>query len=150
MKEYLVRKAINDATWSVRFKFGIIRRIKEEMRNAGSKETGGVFTGIANHKIKTIHVTGLIPAPPDSEASSICFFRGHKGLPDQVGSIVSNSGTQLGYVGEWHSHPKGPNGPSITDIASVHKFKKEFDLLITPLPVFLTIVTPDAVLPYVF
>lgn len=143
-------QAMNDATWSVRFKCGIVNRIKEEMKIAGTKETGGVFTGVANYKTKTIHVVGLISAPPDSEANSVCFFRGHQGLPDQVSAVVNGSGGQLGYIGEWHSHPKGPNGPSTTDIASVQKFKKEFDLLLTPLPVFLTIVTPDGVLPFVF
>ena len=145
-----VHQAINDPSWSVRFKYGIISHIKREMRWAGRKETGGVFTGVANHKTKTIHVIGLITAPPDSRANSVCFFRGHQGLPEQVGAVTEGSGGQLGYIGEWHSHPKGPNGLSTIDLASVQKFKTEFDTLLTPLPVFLTIVTPDAVLPYVF
>jgi hypothetical protein len=150
VKPLEVLLAKNDSSWTVRFKYGIISRIQKEMRQAGRQETGGVFTGVANHKTKTIHVTGLIPAPPDSRATSVCFFRGHQGLPDQVGVVTEGSGGQLGYIGEWHSHPDGPNGLSTIDLASVQKFKKEFDTLLTPLPVFLTIVTPEAVLPYVF
>ena len=145
-----VLRAINDPSWSVRFKYGVISRIQKEMRRAGRKETGGVFTGVANHKTKTIHVTGLIAAPPDSRANAVCFFRGHQGLPKQVGAVTEGSGGQLGYIGEWHSHPKGPNGLSTIDLASVQKFKREFDALLTPLPVFLTVVTPNAILPYVF
>ncbi len=120
------------------------------MRKAGRNETGGIFIGVANHKTKTIHVVGLIDAPPDSRANPVCFFRGYQGFPEQVGAVVEGSGGQLGYIGEWHSHPHGPNAPSETDMENVSKFKTEFDLLVPPLPVFMTIVTPNAVLPYVY
>jgi hypothetical protein len=145
-----VLPAVNDPSWSVRFTHGIINRTIAELKHAGQNETGGVFVGVVNYKTKTIHVTGLISAPADSKANSVCFLRGYHGLSDQVGVVEKGSGGQLGYVGEWHSHPHGPNGPSQTDMESVQKFKQEFNSLLSPLPVFLTIVTPDAILPYVF
>jgi hypothetical protein len=145
-----VLSAVNDPSWSIRFKRGIINQIQSLARKAKKNETGGIFIGIANYKTKTIHVTGLILAPPDSRANSVCFYRGHQGLPAQIEEITTGSGGQLGYIGEWHSHPLGPNDLSTTDMESVKRFKSEFAKMATPLPVFLTIITPKGVLPFVF
>lgn len=150
VEPYEVFKAVNDSSWEVRFKSGLVSQIKSEMKLAGKNETGGVLIGVVNHKTNTIHVTGLVPAPLDSNATPVCFFRGHQGLPEEIQRIEEGSGGQLGYVGEWHSHPHGPNGLSEVDMASVRKFKAEFDALVTPLPVFLMVVTLNEILPFVF
>jgi hypothetical protein len=142
--------AVNDESWSIRFKGGILEDITKASVKAKKKETGGVFIGVANYKTKTIHVTDHIPAPPDSKANSICFYRGHNGLPEQIKEVTTGSGGQLGYIGEWHSHPMGPNGLSDVDMASVNRFKIEFSELTTPLPVFLAVVAPAGILPYVY
>lgn len=141
--------AVNDPYWSVRFKNGIMEEIKKKAAKT-KKEAGGVFVGIANYKTKTIHVTDLIDTPPDSIENAASFYRGHQGLSKQITEIIEGSGGQLGYIGEWHSHPYGPNILSSTDMASVERFKEEFSNLTTPLPVFLTIITPAGVLPYIF
>lgn len=145
-----VFRAVNDQTWAVRFSHGIVGQMRKEMIKSKRKETGGVFVGVANYKTKTIHVTNLIPAPPDSKANSVCFYRGVNGLPSTIETISKSSGGQLGYIGEWHSHPHGPDGLSNVDLASVERFKSEFESLTTPLPVFLTVITPTAFLPFVF
>lgn len=145
-----ILKAVNDESWSIRFKAGILKQITADSLKAKRKETGGVFVGIANYKTKIIHVVDLISAPPDSKANSVCFFRGHQGLPEQIEKINVGSGGQLGYIGEWHSHPLGPNGLSAVDMQSVELHKAEFSEMTTPLPVFLTIVTPGGILPFVF
>jgi hypothetical protein len=142
--------AVNNQIWSVRFRHGIVVQMHKAMVKSKRKETGGVFVGVANYKTKTIHITNLIPAPPDSKANSVCFYRGVKGLPNTIETISRSSGGQLGYIGEWHSHPQGPDGLSSVDLASVARFKSEFESLTTPLPVFLTVVTPTAFLPFVF
>src|SRR5690606_11278241 len=112
---------------------GILEEITKASAKAKRKETGGVFIGIANYKTKTIHVVDLISAPPDSKANGICFYRGHQGLPEQIDKVITGSGGQLGYIGEWHSHPFGPNGLSQTDMDSVNRFKAEFTEMTTPL-----------------
>jgi hypothetical protein len=150
VKPFDVMEVINDVTWSIRFKNGILEQIKQISRKSKNKETGGVFIGMANYKTKTIHVIDLLDAPPDSKGDSVCFYRGHEGLPEQIQKISEGSGGQLGYIGEWHSHPIGPNGLSEVDMASVNKFKEEFSKLVTPLPVFLTVVAPAGILPFVF
>lgn len=150
VKPFDVLPAINDPSWSVRFKADVLKQIMAEAHTAKKRETGGVFIGIANYKNKTIHVVDLISAPPDSKANNVCFFRGHQGLPEQIDKVNAGSGGQLGYIGEWHSHPLGPNGLSNVDMESVYRFKVEFSELATPLPVFLTVVTPSGILPFVF
>jgi hypothetical protein len=146
----VVVKAINDPAWQIRLAPGIIELMKEKMGLAMPSEIGGVFIGCSNYKTKTIHVVELVNAPPDSTANPVCFFRGVQGLPEAIEEINGATGNQLGYIGEWHTHPFGPNGLSNVDTNAVRNFKKEFSHLPTPLPVFLMIVTPTHILPYVF
>jgi integrative and conjugative element protein (TIGR02256 family) len=141
--------AVNDPNWTVRFKNGILGDIKRKVAKT-NKEIGGVFVGVANYKTMTIHVTDLIDAPHDSIRNATSFYRGHQGLSNQIRKVTEGSGGQLGYIGEWHSHPFGPNALSYIDLTSVEKFKEELSNLVTPLPVFLTIITPAGVLPHVF
>jgi hypothetical protein len=141
--------AINDESWEIRFKDGIVEELLLNFKN-NKNETGGVFVGICNYKTKTIHITGTITAPKDSKANHSQFIRGHAGLADKISDIESKSGGQIGYIGEWHTHPNGPNSLSNQDMVSVEKHKKECSRLIPPLPVFLTIITPDGLLPYIF
>ena len=75
-----------------------------------------ILTSYCNYKTKTVHVTGLITAPIDSWASSTQFIRGHFGLAEQISEIEKKSGGQLGYIGEWHTHPNGASHYSITDL----------------------------------
>lgn len=146
----LVLNAINDPSWQIRMKPDILEIMKSEMGLAMPSETGGVFIGCANYKTKAIHITSLIKAPADSKANEVCFFRGVEGLPKAIKEINQSTGNQLGYIGEWHTHPFGPNQMSATDVAALRKFKTEFSDLPTPLPVFLMIVTPTHILPYVY
>lgn len=140
----------NDPSWEVRIKNGIVNDLKSQMGLAMPYETGGVLIGRVNYKTRTIHVTDIILAPPDSKSNHVCFFRGIEGLSDQVGSISEASGGQFGYIGEWHTHPFGPDEVSDTDHMTMMKFKDEFELLHYRLPVFLLIVTPVAVIVYVY
>ena len=145
-----VLSAVNDSTWQVRFQAGLLERVKQQMEHAIPHETGGVLVGRASYKTKTIHVVDVLEAPPDSRANEACFFRGIEGLPEAIEEINTLSGNQLGYIGEWHSHPMGPNQLSKMDLNTVRKFKSYFESLPTPLPVFLVIMTPTHILPYVF
>lgn len=145
-----VLMAVNDSSWQIRMKPGIIDEIKREMGFAMPTETGGVFVGRVNYKTKTIHVTNLIKAPADSTANEICFFRGIQGLPEAIKEINDLTGNQLGYIGEWHTHPFGPDRMSSVDAATIRKFKYEFRQMATPIPVFMLIATPTHILPYVY
>ena len=69
-----VLTAINDPSWEIRMNPDVLEKIKNEMELALPSETGGVFVGCTNYKTKTIHVTDLIKAPPDSTADEVCFL----------------------------------------------------------------------------
>ncbi|MCT3800781.1 ThiF family adenylyltransferase [Elizabethkingia anophelis] len=147
---FRIFQAINDPSWTIRFKAEVIEHLEHEFSAAQTNETGGVFVGICNYKTKTIHVTGSVTAPVDSTANSTQFIRGYSGLAEHISEIEHNSGGQIGYIGEWHTHPDGPNGLSRQDIASVAQHKEECSKLQPPLPVFLSIITPDGLFPYVY
>ncbi len=150
VKPFDVFNASNDSTWMIRIKNGVLRKMKNETVESGKNETGGVLIGVCNYKTKTIHVVESITPPSDSIASPFYFIRGHKGLPEEIKCFEKCSGQQLGYIGEWHSHPNGPNTLSVQDMRSVCKHKKEFSQLNPPLPVFLSIITPDGFYPFVY
>lgn len=142
--------AVNNPNWEIRFKPGIMEHLIEELTLAGKNETGGVFVGVCNYKTKTVHITGSIKAPLDSKGSSTQFIRGNDGLSGMISSIEKSSGGQIGYVGEWHTHPEGPDFLSRQDMISVKKHKEECSNLQPPLPVFLSIITPTGIFPYIF
>ncbi|MDM1044738.1 ThiF family adenylyltransferase [Myroides sp. 1354] len=150
VKPFDIFQVVNDSSWTIRFKPEIIEQLTKEFLLAGQTETGGVFVGVCNYKTKTIHVTGSIKAPLDSKGSSTHFIRGNDGLSKEISKIENSSGGQIGYVGEWHTHPNGPNCLSKQDMESVKKHKEECSNLQPPLPVFLSIITPTGLYPYVF
>lgn len=142
--------ATNDSTWQIRMVPAVLQTMRAEFVRATPYETGGVLLGRADYKTKTIHVVELLLAPPDSQANSVCFSRGTRGLPEKVAAMTSATGSQLGYIGEWHTHPEGPNGMSHTDHETAQRFKREFATLTSPLPVFLFIITPNDNLAFVY
>ncbi len=79
-----------------------------DMRAAGlPNETGGVLLGYYDFNIKAIVVVTCLPAPPDSTASQGEFKRGVAGLADAVNEASRRTAGIVGYIGEWHSHPRG-------------------------------------------
>ncbi|UOY05719.1 Mov34/MPN/PAD-1 family protein [Muricauda sp. SCSIO 64092] len=141
---------INSGQWEIRMKNGIEKLLKSEMGKAMPNETGGVFIGLVNYKTKTIHVTDVVLAPPDSEASEGCFIRGIDGLREQVEEHKKKSGQTFGYIGEWHSHPHGPMGASLKDVQTMSKFKSDYVRNNYSIPVFMIIVTPAGLISYVY
>jgi integrative and conjugative element protein (TIGR02256 family) len=150
VEPFTVLQAVNDASWQIRIKTELIESMQFQLTESYPRETGGVLVGTANFKTRTIHVVSIIDAPPDSKANRVCFFRGVQGLKHSLDTISALSGGQLGYIGEWHTHPDGPNGMSEKDANTVRRFKQEFDDLPAPLPVFLMILTPSHALTYVY
>lgn len=148
--ELYVIESINDPSWQIRLKTGIIEQMKKEMGLAMPNETGGIIIGRANYKTKTIHIVELLDAPNDSRYSPGSFLRGIQDLPETIQEINDQSGTQLGYIGEWHSHPFGPNKLSSVDLKTIHKIKEDFENRQTNIPVFIIVVTPTDLLPFVF
>ena len=68
-------------------------------------ETGGVLIGYFDVSRRYVYVVDALPAPRDSDEREDAFIRGFAGLRDEIHRIEARTGGQVGYVGEWHSHP---------------------------------------------
>ena len=71
------------------------------------RETGGVLIGYFDVPNRHVYVVDALPAPADSEEHQDAFIRGYAGLRSDLDAIEARTGGQVGYVGEWHSHPDG-------------------------------------------
>ena len=80
-------------------------------------ETGGVLLGYHDFNVGAIVVVDALPAPSDSSVSPNAFERGTAGLTRAVQDASSRTAEIVGYVGEWHSHPRGhSSAPSHDDL----------------------------------
>ena len=70
-------------------------------------ETGGVLIGYFDVSRRYVYIVDALPAPRDSDEREDAFIRGFAGLRDEIYRIEARTGGQVGYVGEWHSHPDG-------------------------------------------
>jgi hypothetical protein len=143
-----VFECCNNSGWEIRILVSVLDKMKLEAKRYKRRETGGIFIGICNYKTKTIHVFDTIKAPPDSKHSSVYFYRGIKNLPEQVKYIKEITGGMIGYIGEWHTHPMGLDSLSGVDMAAVEKLKPLNDNY--PIPTFISILSKEKYLPFVF
>jgi integrative and conjugative element protein (TIGR02256 family) len=70
-------------------------------------ETGGILLGYHDFNINAIVVVDALPAPRDSKATNGSFERGLEGVIEAVVEAGRRTAGIVGYIGEWHSHPKG-------------------------------------------
>lgn len=101
--------------WHVRISDRVIKDIMEQTMVAGVLETGGYLIGQCNLKTNTIHVVDTIEAPEDTIHRGDYLVLGKAGVKKKLSQIERRSGATFGYVGEWHSHPNGPDDFSTTD-----------------------------------
>lgn len=93
--------------WRVTASRSVLNAIRQWRDRSAPAETGGILLGTVDLERRVLHVTGALPAPPDSVQQPTYFVRGEKNLAPQVGAIARASAGMVGYVGEWHSHPDG-------------------------------------------
>lgn len=102
-------------TWKVRICDKVVEDIVEQTETAGIDETGGYLIGQCNLKTKTFHVIDTIGAPEDTIHRGDYLVLGKAGVRKKLSQIERKSGATFGYVGEWHSHPNGPDEFSVVD-----------------------------------
>ncbi len=137
-----------DAGWRVRIAARAAAEMSELMRRHSPNETGGILVGRIAATRKTIYVTRLVPAPPDSRGTPWVFTRGTEKLPEAIERVQRRTGGLLTYVGEWHTHPMGGSDLSDTDKRAVISLRSILDNV--GLPTLVTIVTPDEIRPHLF
>lgn len=144
----IVLTARNDPAWQVRLKHGLEKKLKKILRQASPNETGGLLIGVVDFKNRTVYVTRIIPAPPDSKSHPYAFVRGIQDIPEKVSEMEDLTGGMLGYVGEWHTHPSDEPDLSGKDKETISKIRRTLDSI--PLPTHVMIVTSRDLYSYVF
>ncbi len=80
-------------------------------------ETGGVLLGAFDTHRRVCSIVDVLPSPPDSKEWPTSYIRGCEGLACKVLAVQNQTLGQIGYVGEWHSHPaKASTHPSNDDM----------------------------------
>jgi hypothetical protein len=106
--------------WMVAYDSGLLDNLVAMRQSKLPNETGGVLLGIADMSRKSVHIAHALPEPVDSHASQTEFERGVADLAAQVSGAIAATLHQLGYVGEWHSHPDRASAmPSHVDLAQL-------------------------------
>ncbi|WP_449254355.1 Mov34/MPN/PAD-1 family protein [Brevundimonas naejangsanensis] len=103
--------------WTVSLAPDVRTAIEAETAEYPNTETGGVLIGRASALARTIVVTALEPAPPDSLRRPDRFVLGTEGLALAIRGREEESKGLLTVVGTWHSH-LGTARPSEMDHAS--------------------------------
>jgi Prokaryotic E2 family A/Prokaryotic homologs of the JAB domain/ThiF family len=134
--------------WQVRFLGPAVEEMRLRFHKAGHAETGGILFGRYDFKRKIVYVAVASPPPRDSVGLSSVFMRGTFGLWDHVTQAHESTGGLIDYVGEWHTHPRGPGSLSPKDWQTVHELEAMHKT--TGFPTLVTIITPRESVPHLF
>jgi len=102
--------------WKVVWDEGLARKLRQLRERSLPNETGGVILGYVDQKRGAIHLVDVLPAPMDSDANRTGFTRGAAGLHEAIAEAAARTANIVGYLGEWHSHPRHASAtPSAAD-----------------------------------
>lgn len=138
----------NTSDWTFRIKASLIPILLKKTAMESPNETGGILIGRINQHRKTVHITRIIDAPPDSEGFPFSFKMGVINLSKEIIDIYNKTGQQIYYLGEWHSHPNGGSRLSSTDKNAMNQIKNYLDKM--SIPTIVMVVTPTNIFPYLF
>lgn len=111
--------------WEVRVSQNVISSMRAYRKLKLPNETGGVLLGCINISDKIVYVGSVLPSPRDSEEWPTVYRRGVKGLRKSIEFIKSETGGNLTYVGEWHSHPGAGRARPSNDDLKAHSWLAE-------------------------
>ena len=94
-------------SWTMVTDETVISSVREARRLKLPNETGGVLLGTFDFERRIVYIVDVIASPPDSVEWPVLYIRGCQGLTNQLTAIRGLTMEQVGYVGEWHSHPDG-------------------------------------------
>lgn len=101
--------------WTVKVSSSVESAFYEQRHQKLPLETGGVLIGAYDHERKICYIVELISSPDDSIESPNSYIRGCKGLLKRIEEIEIVTAGNLGYIGEWHSHPNDHTEQSADD-----------------------------------
>jgi hypothetical protein len=107
---------ITAGNWTVVVSHQLLQEISDCRQVRLPNETGGILVGVFDTQQHRVYIVDHIRSPPDSQESPTGYVRGVEGVPEELARISDCTGRQVGYVGEWHSHPdRYPTDPSEDD-----------------------------------
>lgn len=96
---------------------GLEAELRAQREAALPGETGGIVLGYYDLNVGGLCLVTALAAPADSVGTPTSFERGIEGLKARVEESSRRTAGIVGYVGEWHSHPKGhSSAPSRHDL----------------------------------
>lgn len=91
--------------WKIAISSNVLDGIRNARDAAGGLETGGILVGAWDRSLRKGWIVAHQDPPPDSEHSPTSFVRGSVGVYRSLKVIEQATAANLGYVGEWHTHP---------------------------------------------
>jgi len=110
-------RAENDHSWYIRISPRAHAKIMEDIARHSDTETGGIVVGALSEYRKTITITNVLPASPDSQRSASMFVLGTQGVLRSLDDYIASTSQALYCVGTWHSH-LADSGGSARDYAT--------------------------------
>lgn len=120
----VVEREIGD--WRLVTDDAFLSSVRSERHRKLPRETGGVLLGSWDLVRGIVYVVASIPAPDDSEEWPTSYIRGARGLDAAVRAATMRSGSQLQYIGEWHSHPDGHSARPSDDDLKLFSWLQEY------------------------
>jgi len=107
VQEFITVQSVQEKEWKVFISESVIEQMRNIMYDKSPNETGGVLLGSVFLYPKTIVITGIIAAPPDSIETPTLFIVGLEGLEKKIKDTEKRTNGKVTYLGTWHSHPRG-------------------------------------------
>lgn len=105
--KFIPVKSTRDKKWTVFISEPVLERMVNIMHQKIPKETGGVLLGSVFLYPKSVVITDIIDAPPDSIGTPTLFILGIEGLEQKIRDTEIRTNGKVTYLGTWHSHPNG-------------------------------------------
>lgn len=117
-------RLVLSSKWKIWIPKRMAIEIEKKCNTDGDREVCGILVGRFNTQNKMAFVTNAWDAPEDSIVNGQSCQRGRKGLHVKLIDNLKATGGQEGYLGEWHSHPKGITQMSARDYATSKEMAK--------------------------
>lgn len=123
--EHVAYQTLQQRGWTVLISARVRAELSAQRLSRLPNETGGVLIGTFDMQRKQIYVVDQISSPPDSQEWPTAYIRGVEGLPERLTHISQVTAGQLGYLGEWHSHPVGCSTLPSTDDRTLFEWLRD-------------------------